>query len=378
MKYLAHLIWRCHFPLFSQFPITALREIRILQLLKHENVVNLIEICYTKASEHNRYRPTFYLVFDFCEHDLAGLLANINVKFNLGEIKKVMQQLLNGLYYIHFNKVSKLRRFYNLVTIEHIAKSMLFSFIDFTSWLEGSECSYHKKRCIEIGGLWIVACVQSVQKSLHKWCGDVVVSAARTAARRTKLWSIDWYVGRRMHHGWNVDTFSDYAREKRTTTTHTDFSAVRFTHTRCKDEIDLSPLSFSAFLISLLIEISKFRYGQAFKIWNITQKSNYPVAISERSKIVWWHMLKIHMAAICWINCCSWIPGNESMRTRHSITISSGVIRCRAILPKCFRIICKVCSIIWRRHVGRDIDRTNRWIQIEHKTTATSIASIRL
>lgn len=34
---------------FLQFPITALREIRILQLLKHENVVNLIEICRTKG-----------------------------------------------------------------------------------------------------------------------------------------------------------------------------------------------------------------------------------------------------------------------------------------------------------------------------------------
>lgn len=32
-----------------QFPITALREIRILQLLKHENVVNLIEICRTRG-----------------------------------------------------------------------------------------------------------------------------------------------------------------------------------------------------------------------------------------------------------------------------------------------------------------------------------------
>ena len=33
---------------------------------------------------------TFFLVFEFCEHDLAGLLSNVNVKFNLGEIKKVM------------------------------------------------------------------------------------------------------------------------------------------------------------------------------------------------------------------------------------------------------------------------------------------------
>lgn len=31
------------------FPITALREIKILQLLKHENVVNLLEICRTKG-----------------------------------------------------------------------------------------------------------------------------------------------------------------------------------------------------------------------------------------------------------------------------------------------------------------------------------------
>merc|ERR1719384_673409 len=87
------------------FPITALREIRILQLLRHENIVNLIEICRTKATQFNRHKSTFYLVFDFCEHDLAGLLSNFNVKFSLGEIKKVMQQLLNGLYYIHSNKI---------------------------------------------------------------------------------------------------------------------------------------------------------------------------------------------------------------------------------------------------------------------------------
>jgi len=87
------------------FPITALREIRILQLLRHENIVNLIEICRTKASQYNRYKSTFYLVFDFAEHDLAGLLSNANVKFNLAEIKKVMQQLLNGLYFIHSQKI---------------------------------------------------------------------------------------------------------------------------------------------------------------------------------------------------------------------------------------------------------------------------------
>lgn len=45
----AHSLWAliCLSP--TQFPITALREIKILQLLKHENVVNLIEICRTKG-----------------------------------------------------------------------------------------------------------------------------------------------------------------------------------------------------------------------------------------------------------------------------------------------------------------------------------------
>ena len=50
-------------------------------------------------------KSTFYLIFEFCEHDLAGLLSNANVKFSLGEIKKVMHQLLNGLFYIHSSKI---------------------------------------------------------------------------------------------------------------------------------------------------------------------------------------------------------------------------------------------------------------------------------
>merc|ERR1719208_551132 len=84
------------------FPITALREIRILQRVNHDNIVNLIEIC----RQNNRHgKATFYLVFDFAEHDLAGLLSNVNVKFSLGEIKKVMQQMFEGLFYIHSNKI---------------------------------------------------------------------------------------------------------------------------------------------------------------------------------------------------------------------------------------------------------------------------------
>lgn len=47
------------------------------------------------------------MVFEFCEHDLAGLLLNKKVVFTLNEIKDVLKQILNGLQYIHVNKVNK-------------------------------------------------------------------------------------------------------------------------------------------------------------------------------------------------------------------------------------------------------------------------------
>jgi hypothetical protein len=40
--------------------------------------------------QYSRHKTTFYLVFDFCEHDLAGLLSNINVKFSLGRYRNLL------------------------------------------------------------------------------------------------------------------------------------------------------------------------------------------------------------------------------------------------------------------------------------------------
>lgn len=57
------------------------------------------------ATPYNRDKGSIYLVLDFCEHDLAGLLECKEVKFSLSEIKKVMQQLFNALSYIHGNNI---------------------------------------------------------------------------------------------------------------------------------------------------------------------------------------------------------------------------------------------------------------------------------
>jgi cyclin-dependent kinase 9 len=57
------------------------------------------------ASAKTNFRTIFHLIFEFCEHDLSGLVLNHEIKFKLSEIKNLLKQLLNGVYYIHANKV---------------------------------------------------------------------------------------------------------------------------------------------------------------------------------------------------------------------------------------------------------------------------------
>jgi len=53
------------------FPITAIREIKILKSLNHPNIVKLHEIA-TSADKGDL--SSVFLVFEYIDHDLAGLL----------------------------------------------------------------------------------------------------------------------------------------------------------------------------------------------------------------------------------------------------------------------------------------------------------------
>ncbi|XP_057768675.1 protein IMPAIRED IN BABA-INDUCED STERILITY 1-like [Salvia miltiorrhiza] len=71
------------------------REIRILRRLDHPNVMKLEGIIASKLSTH------VYLVFDYMEHDLAGLVSCPDIKFTDSQIKCYMKQLLSGLEHCH-------------------------------------------------------------------------------------------------------------------------------------------------------------------------------------------------------------------------------------------------------------------------------------
>ncbi|EEF44596.1 cyclin-dependent kinase C-2 [Ricinus communis] len=95
------------------FPITAIREIKILKKLHHENVIKLKEIVTSPGSEKdeqgkpdgNKYKGGIYMVFEYMDHDLTGLADRPGMKFSVPQIKCYMRQLLTGLHYCHVNQV---------------------------------------------------------------------------------------------------------------------------------------------------------------------------------------------------------------------------------------------------------------------------------
>ncbi|KAF2789290.1 Pkinase-domain-containing protein [Melanomma pulvis-pyrius CBS 109.77] len=83
------------------FPITALREIKLLKMLCHDNVLKLEEMAVERPKAEGRKRAILYMVTPYMDHDLSGLLDNPDVRFSEPQIKCYMIQLLKGLQYMH-------------------------------------------------------------------------------------------------------------------------------------------------------------------------------------------------------------------------------------------------------------------------------------
>lgn len=75
------------------FPVTALREIKLLQSLSHPNIIFLHEMMVSKGN--------VYMVFDYMEHDLTGVLSQTQFNFEPAHLKSLCHQMLRGLEYLH-------------------------------------------------------------------------------------------------------------------------------------------------------------------------------------------------------------------------------------------------------------------------------------
>ncbi|KAE8648933.1 hypothetical protein Csa_007854 [Cucumis sativus] len=75
------------------------REIMILRRLEHPNIMQLEGIITSKMSS------SIYLVFEYMDHDLAGLVSSPNIKFSEAQIKCYMRQLLSAIEHCHLRGI---------------------------------------------------------------------------------------------------------------------------------------------------------------------------------------------------------------------------------------------------------------------------------
>jgi len=81
------------------FPITALREIAILQKARHKNIVDLRETVMGDSLNE------VVLVMEFLEHDLKTLQEDMPEPFLASEVKTLLRQLAGAVEFVHDNYI---------------------------------------------------------------------------------------------------------------------------------------------------------------------------------------------------------------------------------------------------------------------------------
>ena len=79
------------------FPVAALREIRALQRLRHDHILPLFDVVSRK--------DMVYLVLEYMEHDLMGILSEPSLSLEEDQLKAYMLQLMDALACMHRHNV---------------------------------------------------------------------------------------------------------------------------------------------------------------------------------------------------------------------------------------------------------------------------------
>lgn len=75
------------------FPVTAVREIKLLQHLRSHNIVSLLEVMVEKNE--------CFMVFEYLSHDLTGLINHPTFALTAAHKKDLAKQMFEGLDYLH-------------------------------------------------------------------------------------------------------------------------------------------------------------------------------------------------------------------------------------------------------------------------------------
>lgn len=97
-----------HMDNIDGFPLTSIREIKLLKELRHPNVVKLYEIFTSRGTARKNFIPTTFIVMEYMEHDLWSLekykwefKEKEYRQFTIPQIKNILFQILNGIEHLH-------------------------------------------------------------------------------------------------------------------------------------------------------------------------------------------------------------------------------------------------------------------------------------
>ena len=86
-------------------PRSAIREIRILKELSHENIVDCFGVLVSSGNDQNKHKGSIYMVLGFVEHDLVGILELWKRKLTFSEVKSISIQLLRAIDHCHLRGI---------------------------------------------------------------------------------------------------------------------------------------------------------------------------------------------------------------------------------------------------------------------------------
>mmetsp|Transcript_6045 Transcript_6045/g.7898 ORF Transcript_6045/g.7898 Transcript_6045/m.7898 type:complete len:672 (+) Transcript_6045:73-2088(+) len=104
-------------------PLPCVREIRVLVKCRHENLAEMIEVVTSKNTARLGAKSSMYLVFEYFDHDLSGLITH-KYKFTREEVKCFFYQLACGIRYLHSKNICHrdLKSSNLLISSSHVLK----------------------------------------------------------------------------------------------------------------------------------------------------------------------------------------------------------------------------------------------------------------
>ncbi|CEP24449.1 CRK1 [Cyberlindnera jadinii] len=92
----------------DMYPVTAFREMNTVKRLRHENIVELLEMVFDSPAPEeplveivSKLGKSFYMVLPYMSFDLTGILQNPAIQLSEADNKSVMLQLFRGMDFIH-------------------------------------------------------------------------------------------------------------------------------------------------------------------------------------------------------------------------------------------------------------------------------------